>query len=87
MVHFPNELNQKLSQYLKWFCNSELPDFSLNHNLFFAFHSKNLTSSGHPKVTRPKWVVKLIKLIIVEKSSFIVEPTHKTSCPISLEYG
>ena len=37
--HFPNELNQKRSQYPDWYCNYKLPEFSLTLNLFFAFHT------------------------------------------------
>ena len=28
VVHFPNELNQKRSQYLNWYCNYKLSNFS-----------------------------------------------------------
>ena len=39
VVHFPNELNQKRSQYPNWSCNYEFPKFSLTLNRFFAFHT------------------------------------------------
>ena len=39
VVHFPNELNQKRSQYPNWSCDYKLPEFSLNLNLFLAFHT------------------------------------------------
>ena len=38
VVHFPNEINQKRSQYLNWSCNYKHPEFSPTFNLFLAFH-------------------------------------------------
>ena len=42
VVHFPNELNQKRSQYPHWSCDYKLPKFSLTLNRFFAFHTNIL---------------------------------------------
>ena len=39
VVHFPNELNQKRSQYPNCSCHYKLPEFNLSLNLFPAFHT------------------------------------------------
>ena len=39
VVHFPNELNQKRSQYYNWSCKYKLSELSLTLNLLSAFHT------------------------------------------------
>ena len=41
--HFPNELNQKRSQYTNWSCDYKLPEFSLTKLLKFLFSSLTIT--------------------------------------------